>query len=115
MLDTSKPKVLRQMLDGSFQLTDSIWCDICGYGCWHEDMDPVTQFHFCHRHKPSDINDFLSGKTRGYFSEETQLDLFPQYPIFRKTDKKCHINGFRGLAVLVTPPLSLTHETFYAT
>ncbi|MDC0002837.1 hypothetical protein OAE19_00415 [Porticoccaceae bacterium] len=42
---------------------------------------------------------------------ESQLDLFPQYPIFRKCDKNCHKNGFAGLAVLVTPPLSLTGET----
>ena len=40
-----------------------------------------------------------------------QLDLFPKYPIFFKCDKNCHKNGFAGLAVLVTPPLSLTGET----
>ena len=35
--------------------------------------------------------------------------------VSKQTDKNCHKNGFAGLAVLVTPPLSLTHETFYAT
>ena len=37
---------------------------------------------------------------------EYQLDLFDI-----ETDKNCHKNGFTGLAVLVTPPLSLTGET----
>ena len=45
------------------------------------------------------------------FPAEVQLELFPQISIFLKTDKNCHFNGFTGLAVLVTPPLSLTGET----
>lgn len=39
-------------------------------------------------------------------SFEYQLDLFDI-----ESDKKCHKNGFAGLAVLVTPPLCLTGET----
>ena len=37
------------------------------------------------------------------------------YPVFSKIDKNCQFRGFAGLAVLVTPPLSLMGETFYAT
>lgn len=40
------------------------------------------------------------------FASEFQLDLFHE-----QSDKNCHKNGFTGLAVLVTPPLSLTGET----
>ena len=40
------------------------------------------------------------------FITEFQLDLFQG-----QSDKNCHKNGFAGLAVLVTPPLSLTGET----
>ena len=37
------------------------------------------------------------------------------YPGFIESDKNCQFRGFAGLAVLVTPPLSLMGETFYAT
>ncbi len=112
MIRSSIPKIRRLFSDGTFELIHPVYCDICGWADSIVDSDPSLDFHFCCRHKISDINLFLAGQIRGYFAAEAQLELFlAETPTSSKTDKNCHFNGFTGLAVLVTPPLSLTGET----
>ena len=62
-------------IDGTTTMELVIWCDLCGYGARHN-SDPNDKYHFCHRHKETEIRAFMSGSIAGYFEREAQLTLF---------------------------------------
>ncbi len=61
-------------IDGTQGQEPIIWCDICGWGdTVRRDGFPDDPFHFCHRHKAAQVQDFMKGRLMGYF--EGQQDL----------------------------------------
>jgi hypothetical protein len=53
-----------------------VWCDICGYSAIEDHRSEEQCFHFCIKHKNTELERrFLSGEIAGYFELDAQIEI----------------------------------------